>query len=134
YAKLVILNLDPIFGCRNPMIEIPKHRIVFQQVRKCFGVGQIIDSDEIDIGIADRSAEDVTSDATKTIDANFHRHLEKPSCQLFQHVPALNIDQTHSFPGLCKTGSKLAGSKEAQDYAAVRGVSSQLHIKQGASF
>jgi hypothetical protein len=60
------------------MIEIPEHRVVLQQVRKRFGVGQIVDGHKVDVRITNRSAKNITSDATESIDTNLHRHVLNP--------------------------------------------------------
>jgi len=62
------------------MIEISEYRVILQQVRKSLRIRQIVNGDEIDIRIPDRSAKDIASDASKAVDTNFHRHYELPSC------------------------------------------------------
>ena len=54
------------------MLQISEHRIVLQQVRERFGVGQIVDGYKVDVRITDRSTIDVTSDATESIDTNLN--------------------------------------------------------------
>jgi hypothetical protein len=102
------------------MIEISEYRVILQQVCKALRVRKIVNSDEIDIGVTDRSAKDIASNASKAVDTNFHRHYKLPSCCLFRlSLESLRSDQTHYPPPPAKLGSKLAGSKEAQDYAAL---------------
>jgi hypothetical protein len=60
------------------MVQITQHRIILQQVRQRFGISYVIDCDEVDVLVAERRTEDVSADATKPINANFHRHALSP--------------------------------------------------------
>src|ERR1700690_596591 len=39
------------------------------------GIGEIVDGNELDVGIVERSSHYVAADASKTVDANFNCHL-----------------------------------------------------------
>ena len=56
------------------MSEVAEHGIVLQQVRKHFGIGQIIDGYKVDVWITERGAKNISSDTTKSVDTNLHRH------------------------------------------------------------
>jgi hypothetical protein len=43
-------------------------------VRERFGIGQIVDGYKVYVRITQRGAKDVASDATKSVNANLHRH------------------------------------------------------------
>ena len=54
------------------MIPNTKGGIIFEQMRKQFGLKQVIDANDFDIWIPETHAEKRTSDTAKTIDSNFY--------------------------------------------------------------
>ena len=51
-----------------------QNRIVFQQMRQRFGIGQIVGRDELDIRIVQRGPQHISANAPEPVDANFYRH------------------------------------------------------------
>jgi hypothetical protein len=43
-------------------------------VSEGLGIGEIVDGDEVEVLIEERSAQNVASDSSKTINANFYGH------------------------------------------------------------
>ena len=74
HAEFFVLDLDPVCGGGDIVLEISQHRIVLQQVRERLRVGDIVYSNEVDFRIPKRGAKNVAPDATKSIDADFNCH------------------------------------------------------------
>ena len=51
-----------------------QNRVVFQQVRERCGRREVIDGDELDLGIAESCAENIAADAAEAVDAYFDCH------------------------------------------------------------
>ena len=58
-----------------PLRQRAKHGIVFQKVSERLGIGDIVHRHEIDIGVMQTRADHIATDASETIDANFHSHV-----------------------------------------------------------
>ena len=54
--------------------QVPEDRVVLEQVSQRLGIGEIVDSDEIDVLVGERGAQNVAPDASKSINANFYGH------------------------------------------------------------
>ena len=54
------------------------HRIVLEQVRQGFRVGQIVDRDEVEFFILERMPENQPSDSTKAVNSNVDSQLRPP--------------------------------------------------------
>ena len=51
--------------------------IVFKEVRKCLGIGQVVDGDKIEGGAGFlRGANHLATDAAEAVNANFESHCE----------------------------------------------------------
>ena len=59
---------------RDFVRQIAEDRIVLQQMRQRLGIGDVVDGDDFDGGIAQGGAENVAADASETIDAYFNCH------------------------------------------------------------
>ena len=46
------------------------HGVVLQEIGECLGVCEVVDRDELQFRIAERRAQDVTSDPAKSVDSN----------------------------------------------------------------
>ena len=55
--------------------KVAQHRVIFQQVGQRFRIGQIVDRDEVQVGIFQRSAQDIAADSSEAIDAYFDCHV-----------------------------------------------------------
>src|ERR1051325_1313450 len=77
--KLSPVHADAISGSLYFMGKISQHRIVFQQMRQRFRVGDIVNRHELDIFIAQSAPEDIPANSTETIDAYSHCHLNEAS-------------------------------------------------------
>src|SRR5207248_5169992 len=65
---------DAVVGMSHFVRQIAEHRIVFQQVRECFSVGDVVDGNELNILVVDGGAQDVATDAAEAVNANFDGH------------------------------------------------------------
>src|SRR6202035_4188136 len=75
-------------------------RIVFQQMRERFGVGQVVRGNELNSGVIERCAQDIPADAAKSVDSDFGDH----STSVYLHL-------TGGFPSTGgMDGSSLLGS------------------------
>ena len=74
YGDLVAVNGDAIFVVGDVDLQVAMYRIVLEQMCQGLVVGDVIETDDFEIGVAHRSTEYVPSDAAKSIDCNFHRH------------------------------------------------------------
>ena len=50
------------------------HGVILQHVSQVIGGAQIVDADDLDLGMIDAGAEDHTANAAKSIDTNFDAH------------------------------------------------------------
>src|SRR5581483_11636476 len=55
--------------------QVAQHGIVLEQMSQSLGFGQIVDRDELQVGILERSAQYVTADSSKTINTYFDCHV-----------------------------------------------------------
>jgi hypothetical protein len=65
---------DAIIGMRNFVRKIAKDGVIFQQMRQCGGIGDVVDRDEVDVFVVQRGAHDVASDAAEAVDAYIDGH------------------------------------------------------------
>src|SRR5262249_58227784 len=70
-------------------VQIAEHRIVFEQMRECLRAGEIVDRDEVDLPVAERSAHDVAPDATESVDSYPDRHRYPPGQTFHSTISAL---------------------------------------------
>ena len=65
---------DGIVGVGHLVVEIAENRIVLEKVSECGGVGDVVNGDELDIFVIQRSAHDIASDAAETVDTYLDGH------------------------------------------------------------
>src|SRR5580704_1365961 len=63
-----------IVGVGDVVRKIAENRVVLEQVREGFGVGNIVDGDELDVLVIERSAHDIPSDAAEAVDTYLDGH------------------------------------------------------------
>src|ERR1019366_7156696 len=56
------------------MRQVAEDRGVLEQVCQRFGIGEIVYGDEVEVLVRERGAENIASDASKSINANFYGH------------------------------------------------------------
>ena len=61
--------------CTYTSIEHAVHRIIFQQMSKGCGIGEIIDGNDLDIVISLAGPEKISSYSSKSVNPDFHRNL-----------------------------------------------------------
>src|SRR5579863_6494513 len=66
---------DAVGPSRDVIGQITENGVVLEQVSESFGVREIVDCDEFDVGIIERGAQYVASDAAETVNAYFNSHL-----------------------------------------------------------
>jgi hypothetical protein len=74
-----------------------------------FGIGEIVDGDEVDILIRERGAENVASDTSESIDANFYSHCASER----------DFDCLRKYAGTSKQVLMLTGSSSQRKCHAV---------------
>ena len=66
---------DGVSPCGDVVLEVAEDGVVLEQVGEGGGGGEVVDGDEFDVGIAERGAEDIASDAAEAVDANLDCHV-----------------------------------------------------------
>jgi hypothetical protein len=59
----------------NRLLQLAKDGIVLQEMSERLSVGDIVHRHEINIGIMQTRADHIATDASETVDTNFHSHL-----------------------------------------------------------
>src|ERR1019366_930717 len=54
--------------------QVAEDRVIFEQVGQSLGIGEIVNGDEVEVLVGERGAENIASDASKSIYANFYGH------------------------------------------------------------
>src|SRR2546423_8053394 len=73
-------------------LEIPKDRVVLEEVRQGRRIRDVVDRDDLEVMPAQGGAIDIAPDAAKPVDANLHRHDASPRYWgMLRGVPALNL-------------------------------------------
>src|SRR5450759_80362 len=54
--------------------QVAEDRVVLEQVGQSLGIGKIVHGDEVEVLVGERGTENVASDASKSIYANFYGH------------------------------------------------------------
>jgi hypothetical protein len=70
YFELLTVNRDGISLGANVMLQITQDRVVLQQMRQRLGVGKVIDRHQIEVLIVESGAQDIATDAAKSVDAD----------------------------------------------------------------
>jgi len=53
--------------------ELAVHGVVLEEVRQILGVAQVVDADDLNVGVIEAVAEDHAADAAKAVDTDFCR-------------------------------------------------------------
>ena len=56
------------------MVEIAHYRIVFEQVRERFGVGQVIYRNQVDVSVAEPRSDQCAANPAKSVYTYFYCH------------------------------------------------------------
>src|SRR5437868_85603 len=64
YVKLFSLDCNSVARSLNIVMKISQNRIVFQQIRESFRVGNIVHRDEIDVAVAECRSKNISANAT----------------------------------------------------------------------
>ena len=71
HPNLLAVDRDAAVGHLNLMAETAEHGVVLEQVRKRLRIGQVVDGNDLDRGLAQvGGAEDVTADAAEAVNGN----------------------------------------------------------------
>jgi len=68
------LDRDGVFGVRYLVRKIAQDRIVLQQMRQRFRIGDVVDGDKLNVPIVQSRAHDVAPDAAKTVNTYLNGH------------------------------------------------------------
>jgi hypothetical protein len=83
---------------RDLALEGAVGRIILQQVGHNIDIGQVVDSNELDLGVFDSNSEHIASDTAETVDTNLDTHLCSllilGSFQYFIRLKCPETDQT----------------------------------------
>ncbi len=71
----LVVDRDAVRAGGDLVRQIAQDGIVFQQVSQGFGIGEIVDRNEFDIAVIERSSEHVSPDASESVDAYFNCHF-----------------------------------------------------------
>ena len=66
---------DRVRGVLDLVLQVAEDGVVLEQVREGGRGGEVVDSDEFDVGIAQCRAEDVASNAAEAVDSNLDCHV-----------------------------------------------------------
>jgi hypothetical protein len=80
--ELVAVDRDRVGAAGNRGAQVAEHRVVLQEVRQRLGIGEVVDTHEIDVVIGQRRAHDVAPDSSEPVDAYSDRHLQPPHVRL----------------------------------------------------
>ena len=64
------------------------HGVVLQHIGQVIGGTQIVDADDLDLGVIDAGAEDHAADTAKTIDTDFDAHKKELLSKFKLEFPA----------------------------------------------
>ena len=68
---------DGVLGGLHGAGELAMHGIILQHIGQVSGGAQIVDANDLDLGVIDAGPEDHAADAAKTIDTDFDAHKKK---------------------------------------------------------
>src|ERR1700677_1761317 len=77
--KDVTVDSNGVGSGRDLIAQVSENGVVLEQVGERLGAGEIVDRDEFNVRIFQRSAQDIASDASKAVDAYFNSHLASVS-------------------------------------------------------
>ena len=75
HFKRLAADGDAVFAGGDLVRQIAQDGIVFQKVSQSLGIGEIVDRDEFDIAVIERSSEHVPPDASESVDAYLDCHV-----------------------------------------------------------
>ena len=72
---LLSVDGDVVRARGNLVLQVAKDRIVLEQVGQRRRTGQVVDGDKINLGIAQRGAQNIASNAAEAVDTDLNCHL-----------------------------------------------------------
>ncbi len=78
HLELVAVDRDAVGAAGDRGAQVAEHRVVLQQVRQRLGVGEVVDTHEIDVAVGQGRAHDVAPDSTEPVDAYSDGHVTPP--------------------------------------------------------
>ncbi len=75
HLDLFVADRDAVLAGRDLVGQIAQNRVVFQKMSQGFWVGKVVDRNEFDIAVIERSPEHVSPDASESIDSYFNCHV-----------------------------------------------------------
>ena len=75
-GDLLAVHHDGVLGVADLSLAAAMHGIILQHVSQVVGGAQIVDADDLDLGVIQAGAEHHAADTAKAIDANFNAHVE----------------------------------------------------------
>ena len=75
YLDGLAVDRNAVGAGGNLVRQVAENRVVLQKMGQRFRIGQIVDRDEIQVWIFERSAQNVAADSSEAIDANFNCHV-----------------------------------------------------------
>ena len=70
---LLAVDGDEVRAVGDLLLEISEDGVVLEEVGQGGGSGEVVDGDELDVGVAQCGAEDVASDAAEAVDTYLYR-------------------------------------------------------------
>ncbi len=71
---LFAVDRDVIFACDDVVLQVAENRVVLEQVGEGCRAGEVVHGDDVQFSVAESGAENIASNATKTVDANLNCH------------------------------------------------------------
>jgi len=79
YLEFVAIHRDAVGAAGNRGAEVAEHRVVLEQMRQRPGIGEVIDTHEVDVVVGERRPHDVAPDPPEPVDAYSDRHVASSS-------------------------------------------------------
>ena len=73
--NLLAVDHDGGLGGADLGLALAVHGVVLQHISQVLSGAQVVDANDLDLGVVQAGAEDHTADAAKTIDAYFDAHV-----------------------------------------------------------
>ncbi len=71
---LLAVDGDEVVAVLDVVFEVAEDGVVLEQVGQGRGRGEVVDGDEVDLGVGEGGAEDVAADAAEAVDAYLYCH------------------------------------------------------------
>ena len=74
-GDFLAVDHDGVLGVADLSLALAVHSIILQHIGQVISGAQVVDADNLDLGVIQAGAEHHAADTAKTIDANFDAHV-----------------------------------------------------------